>query len=149
MSDFRTIEIDFDVHRLIENERTGFAESANEALRRLLKLPPRVAAKSNKKPVNGHRSWSDEGVTLAHRTAIKMRYNGRLHEGEIVDGKWVVDGKTFDSPSGAASGVAITRSGKHTRLDGWIYWEAKQPGEDKWTRIAALRTGMVTLEDLA
>ena len=150
MSEFRTIEIDFDVHKLIENERTGFTESANDALRRLLKLPPRAAAKATKKAVNGLRSWADEGVTLAHGTAIKMRYNGRLYEGEIVDGKWVVDGKTFDSPSGAASGVAITKKGKHTRLDGWIYWEAKQPGEDKWKRIAALRTSTstVTLEEL-
>ncbi|MEJ1969542.1 MAG: hypothetical protein WDN03_13055 [Rhizomicrobium sp.] len=148
MSEFRTIEIDFDVHKLIENERTGFTESANDALRRLLKLPPRAAAKPGKKAVNGHRSWSDEGVTLAHGTALRMRYNGRLHEGEIVDGKWIVDGKTFDSPSGAASGVAITKSGKHTRLDGWIYWEAKQPGEDNWARITSLRTGAVTLEDL-
>ncbi len=58
------------------------------------------------------------------------------------------DGKSFDSPSGAASGVAITKSGKHTRLDGWIYWEAKQPGEDAWTRIATLRTGTLAIEDL-
>lgn len=148
MSEFRTIEIDFDVHKLIENERTGFTESANDALRRLLKLPPRASAKPGKKAVSGHRSWSDEGVTLAHGTSLRMRYNGRLHEGEIVDGKWIVDGKTFDSPSGAASGVAITKSGKHTRLDGWIYWEAKQPGEDKWMRITSLRTGTVTLEVL-
>lgn len=147
MAEFRTIEIDFDVHKLIENERTGFAESANDALRRLLKLRPRTA-KPNKSPVSGRRSWSDEGVTLAHGTSIKMSYNGRLHEGEIVDGKWVVGGKTFDSPSGAASGVAITKRGKHTRLDGWIYWEAKRPGENRWARISSLRTGTVTLEQL-
>lgn len=150
MPEFRTIEIDFDVHKLIENERTNFTESANDALRRLLKLPPNSVAKPSKKTVNSHRSWADEGVTLAHGTALRMRYNGRLHEGEIVDGKWVVDGKAFDSPSGAASGVAITKSGNRTRLDGWIYWEAKLPGEDKWVRIASLRTrtNTVTLEDL-
>ncbi len=113
-----------------------------------LKLPAERAYKPMKMAANGHRSWSDEGVTLTHGTPIRMRYNGRLHEGEIVDGKWIVDGKTFDSPSGAASGVAITKSGKHTRLDGWVYWEAKLPGEDKWTHILSLRTSTVTLEDL-
>jgi hypothetical protein len=41
-----------------------------------------------------------------------MSYNGRQYAGEIVDGKWVIEGKTFDSPSGAASGVALTKSGK-------------------------------------
>jgi hypothetical protein len=87
----------------------------------------------------GGRSWSGEGVTLPHGTILKMRYNGRQHEGEIVDGKWIIDGKTFDSPSGAASGVAITKSGKKTRLDGWTYWEAKVPGDTSWTPISSLR----------
>jgi len=140
MSEYRTIEIDFDVHKLIENERTGFAENANDALRRLLELPAKAASNPAKEAANGHRrAWSGEGVTLAHRTAVRMRYNGRLYEGMIGDGKWIVEGKTFDSPSGAASGVAVTKRGKQTRLDGWIYWEVRQPGEDDWKRITTLR----------
>ena len=139
MTEFRSIEIDFDIHKLIEGERANFRESANDALRRLLKLPPKTAIKPASK-ANGHRPWSDEGVTLAHGTAIRMLYNRRLYEGgEIVDGKWVIGGKTFDSPSGAASGIAVTKKGKHTRLDGWNYWQAKQPGEGDWTLISSLR----------
>jgi hypothetical protein len=147
MSDFRTIEIDFDVHKMLENERTSFAESANDTLRRLLKLPLRTPTVVGTGAVK-YRSWSDEGVTLAHGTALKMRYNRQSYDGAIVDGKWVVGGKSFDSPSGAASGTAITKSGKHTRLDGWNYWEAKQPGEEKWTRISALKTSNATFEKL-
>jgi hypothetical protein len=51
-------------------------------------------------------------VSLVHGTRFRMSYNGRQYAGEIVDGKWVIEGKTFDSPSGAASGVALTKSGK-------------------------------------
>src|SRR5260370_41587744 len=115
MTEFRTIEIDFDIHKLIEGERKSFAEAPNDALRRLLPLPARLPAKSPKKTDNQWRSWSGEGVTLPHGTMLKMRYSGRQHEGEIVDGKWIIDGKTFDSPSGAASGAAITKGGKRTR----------------------------------
>jgi len=113
------------------------------------KLPPRTASAVGAE-TTARRSWSDEGVTLAHGTALRMRYNRQSYEGAIVDGKWIVEGKLFDSPSGAASGVAITKGGNHTRLDGWIYWEVKQPGEDKWTRISALRIGRskLTLEEL-
>ncbi|HWA70631.1 MAG TPA: hypothetical protein VG821_12455 [Rhizomicrobium sp.] len=139
MTEFRAIEIDFDIHKLIEGERSSFAESPNEALRRLLKLPTKVAPKAVNKANDNRRSWSDEGISLPHGTAIRMEYNKRPYAGEIVDGRWVVDGKIFDSPSGAASGIAITKNGKKTRLDGWMYWEVKQPGESQWTRISFLR----------
>lgn len=41
-----------------------------------------------------------------------MRYNGRLYEGKIVDGKWVIEGQTFDSPSDAASGTEVTKNSR-------------------------------------
>jgi len=131
------IEIDFDVHKLVETERRSFAETPNDALRRLLGLSHRV--KPLEKTGKGMRSWSGEGVTLPHGTSLKMSYNGRQHEGKIVDGKWYVDGKTCDSPSGAASGVALTKGGKRTRLDGWIYWQVRVPGDASWTPIGVLR----------
>jgi len=140
MSDFRTIDIDFDIHKLIEAERRSFDERPNDALRRLLKLPSKTPA-SGPRPIGSSagRSWFGEGVTLVHGTHVRMRYNGRLYEGEIVDGKWVIEGKIFDSPSGAASGIAVTKRGKKTRLDGWIYWEIQAPGDTGWTPIAAIR----------
>jgi hypothetical protein len=45
----------------------------------------------------------------------------------------------FDTPSGAASGVAITGRGKRTRLNGWDLWEVQRPGEAEWQLIGALR----------
>ncbi len=140
MTELRTIEIDFDIHKLVEAERKGFSEPPYLALRRLLKLPPvspHIPMLSA--AVNARRPWSGDGVTLEHGTALRMRYNGRQHSGEIIDGKWSVDGQIFDSPSGAASGVAITKKGHSTRLDGWIYWEIRRPGEMSWTPIGTLR----------
>jgi hypothetical protein len=134
-----TIEIDFDVYKLIEAERQSFDEPRIAALRRLLKLPAKQAAEPLNDGISAGRSWSGEGVTLVHGTRLRMRYNGRQYEGEIVDGKWVIEGKTFDSPSGAASGIAITKSGNTTRLDGWIYWEVQAPSDTGWTPIKTLR----------
>jgi hypothetical protein len=141
MAHFRAIDIDFDVHRCIENERRGFHESPNDALRRLLKLgepkPAPVTVSSTSPP--RQKSWSDRGVTLPHGTAIRMTYDDRVYEGQIVNGAWVVGNQTFDSPSGAASGVAVTKKGKLTRLNGWIYWQVKLPGNDSWTSLENLR----------
>jgi len=136
---FATIEIDFEVYKLIEAERRSFDESRNEALRRRLGLPPSAGLDPSREAPSEGRSWTGEGVTLPHGSKLRMRYNGRTHEGQIVDGKWIIEGKSFDSPSGAASGIAFTKRGERTRLDGWIYWEAQRAGDTEWTRIAELR----------
>ena len=137
---FRTIEIDFDVHKTIENARRGFYESPNGALRRLLKLPePDPSPRTADATPRAKRPWRDHGVDLPHGTAIRMEYNRRIHEGRIVDGEWVVEGRRFDLPSGAASGVAATKKGKSPRLVGWKYWRVKRLGEDHWTLLDDLR----------
>lgn len=147
MTHFRTIEIDFEVHKMIENERRGFEESPNGALRRLLSLPGTDASKTRITAATPHtmRDWSDQGVVLPHGSTIRMEYNRRIYEGEIVDGEWVIDGRKFASPSGAASGVGLTKKGKTTRLDGWNLWYAKLPGEDHWTLLDRLRLKPTTV----
>jgi hypothetical protein len=158
MTEFRTIEIDFDIHKLIEGERRSFSESPNAVLRRLLKLsetssdpaattsPTQDATSTTfTSPTSGAvsdriaRSWSSNGVILPHGTQLKMEYNRRTYVGEVRDGFWHVQGKQFSSPSSAASGVALTKDGKLTSLDGWIYWHVKRPGDITWTAINQLR----------
>ena len=155
--DLRTIQIDFDVHKKIESERQSFSEQPNDVLRRLLGLAPpqhssETAAQqnppsSNRKPM----PWLDDesNVVLPHGTKLRMTYNKRQHLGVISNGKWLVEGKEFDSPSGAAGGVALTKKGQKTKLDGWIYWEVKLPNKEEWKPISSLRpVTEVTLKDL-
>ena len=147
MSDFQTIEIDFDVHKKIEAERKGFSDSPNDALRRLLDLGealkplPQTSAQTN-----SGRAWQGKTVSLPHGTKVRMRYNGTQYKGLIDDGQWLVEEERYGSPSAAASGVAITKSGNKTSLDGWIYWEAMKPGESRWTAIKQLKRP-ISLED--
>ncbi len=126
MEQYRNIEIDFDVHKLIEKERRSFDDPPNAALRRLLKLPE----KKNDRQSSG-RAWSSEGAVLPHGTRVRMSYSQKLIEGEIVDGAWVCDGRVFDSPSSAASAMALTKDGQTTSLNGWNYWQAKLPNFGK------------------
>lgn len=159
MEKFRTIEIDFDVHKLIETERYSFDERPNDVLRRLLKIP-NAATRSvsgqigrpagiSTRTISG-KQWSDEGAVLPHGTLLRMTYSGRDYEGQVVNGKWVINGQSFDSPSGAASGIAITRKGTKTKLDGWNYWYVKRPDDAGWVALSSLRarSNVLTLEDL-
>jgi hypothetical protein len=158
MGTYRSIDVDFDVHKLIELERNSFEESPNEALRRLLKLPPSplpalepippLPAPSGNgstasvllraTPTAGSRPWIDSGVSLPSGTLLRMEYGGETFEGRITDGEWEVRGKMYDSPSGAACALATTRKGKKTSLNGWIYWHVKRPGDTQWTLIGDL-----------
>ncbi|MFQ8429932.1 hypothetical protein [Amaricoccus sp. W119] len=139
----RTIEIDFDIHQMIELERKNFDEPENSALRRLLKLPnaksepPKSVAASELSSAN--RSWSRSGVELPHGTEVKMEYNGQAFQGVIEDGAWLVDGLKTRSPSDAAGSAARTKNGGRPSLNGWIYWEVKRPGDSRWRKLKSLK----------
>lgn len=129
----RSIDIDFDIHKLIEAERSSFEETPNDVLRRLLNL--QTSATQPPRLVQAGKSWHGYGVTLPHSTKLRMSYNGNDYSGQIDDGQWIVEGKRFSSPSGAASGVARTKKGTLTRLDGWQYWEVQMPESAQWMRL--------------
>lgn len=134
MPETRTIKIDLDVHKLIEGERGGFSETPNDVLRRLLGIDPPPG------PGSGGRPWSSHGVTLPHGTRLRMIHRGREYTGVVDDGRWLVEGERFDSPTGA-TGVATKRDGSPAHVDGWNYWRAMRPGERGWVVLDRLRKG--------
>jgi hypothetical protein len=147
MSATRSIEIDFDVHKLIEQERVSFSDTPNETLRRLLGIETLVSDKPKNTPAQhivetksmSFKSWQDAGVVLPHGTELRMEYRGKSYFGEIDNGLWVVEGTKFDSPSPAAMAVARTKEGKVPSVNGWKYWEARMPQSNRWVNIKSLR----------
>lgn len=138
MAEFRSVDIDFDVHKRIELARESFSETPNAVLRRLLGLDISTAL-PREVGSEAMRAWSGKGVMLPHGTRVRMDYNGRTHEGEILDGWWLVEGDRFSSPSAAAGGVARTKDGQRTNLDGWLYWWVLTPGKKAWAKLSEMR----------
>ena len=134
-----TIEIDFDIHKLIEAERRSFSEKPLFALRRLLDLPELDEDKDDEEEENFEigRSWYREKVDIPHGSKARMKYDyGRqVYEGRFLDGKIVVGDQRFASLSAAASALAVTKYGSKTRLNGWVYWEVQKPGSSKWEKL--------------
>lgn len=139
MTEMRTIEIDFDIHKLIENARTSFAETPNAVLRRLLGLGAQLEAPAAFAGASQSGAWTGKGVTLPAGTELRMEYRGREHRGVIDNAAWIIDGQRFKSPSAAAGGVAVTKGGGRPSLDGWKYWQVRRPGDDRWISLATLR----------
>jgi hypothetical protein len=100
--------------------------------------------RTGERPARPARAARVKAITL-----LRMDYNRRTHEGQAVDGRWLVEGNLYDSPSGAAVGVARTKKGLPTNLDGWVYWYVKRPGSNEWVLIETLREqGRPSLEEL-
>src|SRR5262245_46839664 len=88
MAEYRSIEIDFDVHKRIEIARRSFKETDNEVLRRLLEIETKAAPVSLAR-ARIEQPWSGKGVTLPHGTQVRMKYRGRVYVGMIDNGAWL------------------------------------------------------------
>jgi hypothetical protein len=83
----------------------------------------------------------EDGVVIPHGAMARMEYQrgSQVYEGEFVNGALVVAGQSFATLSAAASGLAVTKDGKKTNLNGWNYWSVKLPGQTKWRPMLELR----------
>src|ERR1700730_18173728 len=142
----RSIDVDIDVHRHIEANRTSFGQTPNDILRALFGLPA-AASSSGRKSSAGEASagltaagdWSWEGVVLPAGTELRMTYNGRTHTGIVTGGAWQISGASYSSPSSAADALARSRDGRPGSLNGWSQWEVKKPGSNRWVVLDSLR----------
>lgn len=139
------IEIDFDIHKLIEAERQGFDEPPYLALRRLLGLPTKEPVGIVQEIEVGEGApFVEDGVTIPHGSFAKMEYQRgkQVYEGRFLNGKLVVNGQSFNALSAAASALAVTKKGSKTSLNGWLYWKAKFPNENRWRSLSDMRAAL-------
>ena len=139
--DLQRIDIDFDIHRKIENERRGFDEPPYMALRRLLGLPEKAVETPGDDSFREGVPFVEDGVSILHGSDARMRYlrGTQLYEGKFLDGMLVVGDKKYPTLSAAASDLARTKEGKKTSLNGWLYWEMRAPGTARWRMLKDLR----------
>ena len=126
-----TIEIDFDVFKEITLRRKSEATSPNDVIRELLKLePPQKEAVSDNL---SEKPWMAKGVVFPPGTKFRATHKGQVYYAIVENGALVHNNKKFSSPSAAA--VAITENS----VNGWVFWECKMPGEERWQIIKNLR----------
>jgi len=127
--------LDNDIMGLIREERTRPDEPDNNVLRRLLGLP------HDGNPWRWQRGrWYP--VCLPHGTKLRMTHNGHSYTAVVDQGSWLLEnGKRTRHPSTAFSLLAVVRGTADVRAggNGWLYWYAKVPREDCWTRLNKLR----------
>ena len=130
-----TIEIDFDVFKKLTGMRDKESTTYNDVLRRMLGLSTSKATFQPLEATSTLGSWTVKGVTFPVGTEFRASYKGATVLGRVEAGALMVNGKRFDSPSAAA--VAITGN----PVNGWVFWECKQPGKTSWQILKSLRKG--------
>jgi hypothetical protein len=141
----RMIEIDFQVHQMIELERQSFEDTPNAVLRRKYGLdaasaptePPKADSRApapvaGGSPFVGKGRSRDLNFTLPHGTELQMDYNTQHFDGKVDDGSLVFEGRRFSTPSEAADALCRTKSGRTTSLNGKKIIRVRVPGETKW-----------------
>src|SRR5258705_472266 len=124
----RSIQIGIEVHKAIEAERRSLTEPENLILMRLLKLKSQERAEPEL-PAATARSWIKDGVELPEATRLQVDYSGQHLDGVVRDGRWIVGGQAYLSPSMALIHNVTTREGRRTNLNGWNHWMVKRPGD--------------------
>jgi predicted CopG family antitoxin len=130
----RTIEVDFDVYKALLIRRPHEGVTENDVLRELLGLAKKGEPHAAHEAM-GEGDWVVKAVRFPAGTEFRARYRGELHLGRVLGGALVLNGKRYDTPSAAA--MAITNG---TPVNGWTFWECRQPGEAGWRKIKALRS---------
>lgn len=139
----RAVLVDFEIHQKILSAMQGFSETPNDVLHRLLDVPKKtVSEPAHSGPpsssLNSGRAWVSGAIILPHGTELTMTFHGKVFEGVIDNGRWLVDGIRHGSPSGAAGHIAETNGGQRF-INGWRYWSVKRPGDEDWTVLSLLK----------
>ena len=126
-----TIEIDFDVYKEITNRRETEDITPNDILRELFGLS-RSKSEGKIAQTDGT-PWVTKGVSFPEGTEFRGTHKGLRYNGIVKNGGLILNGEKYSSPSSAA--VSITKNA----VNGWIFWECKIPGQDRWQLIKNLR----------
>jgi hypothetical protein len=126
-----TIEIDFDVYKALTMRRASASVSYNDVLRDILHLKPSSGEVPKPQPAGA--AWMSKGISFPHGTEFRAQYKGQTYNGRVENGALVVSGKRYTSPSAAAMSITISP------VNGWTFWEARKPGQNRWLPIKALR----------
>ncbi len=129
-----TIEVDFDVYKLLTCRRKTEDMTYNDVLREMLNLPTPKREHGPSASVAESGDWVWKGVCFPAGTEFRATYRGRTYHAIVEGGQLVVGGERFTSPSKAAG--AITK----TSVNGWMFWECRLPGQSSWRIMNSLRS---------
>jgi predicted CopG family antitoxin len=135
-----TIELDFDVWKELTTLRISEEITYSDVIRDLLrKSRPSEETLVNTKTVKGglygrqERGSSKMHIYIPNGTEFRAKYKGKMYAGVVQQDVLVVNGNSYPTPSAAAHSIT------NTPHNGWIFWQCRLPGQNKWRTAQELR----------
>lgn len=127
----KSILIDIELYKFLEQNRTSFEEDYNAILKRLLlkDFSQKLTESIGVLPNGLH--W--KGIFFKDGLRLRGYYKGALLEAIIKKGKINYNGHEYTSPSAAAVGAT------GMNMSGWSFWEYFDEKKNKWISISKLK----------
>ncbi len=137
----KSIQIDIETFRLIEQYRNSFDEDYNDIIKRVLqsienydKIEVKQFSIVNERKGLTNHGLFWKGCLLVNGMKLRSHYKGALHTAEIVNGKILFNGKEYTSPSAAAVEAA-----EGVAINGWKFWEFLDEKNNIWQTLDSIR----------
>lgn len=127
----QSVEVDFEVYKLLTVRRATEHVTYNDVIRELLGIGGKQAPTAPN--TESASDWITKGVRFPEGTEFRAEYKGRQFKAVVEAGALLLNGKRFESPSSAA--MSITESA----TNGWVFWECRLPGHSSWKLMKSLR----------
>ncbi|MCZ6834247.1 MAG: DUF2924 domain-containing protein [Planctomycetota bacterium] len=122
------IDVDFAVWQALTVRRKDEDDTINNVLRRIMKLPTNKGVSSEEPEY-----FQCRGGAIPVGSMLRAKHHGKMQSAKVTEDGIVWNGKTYLSPSDAASHVTDYPT------NGWKWWEIQVPGEDQWKTLSNLR----------
>ncbi|MFZ3059595.1 MAG: DUF2924 domain-containing protein [Candidatus Methanoperedens sp.] len=143
------IDIDNEVWKELQKKAIPFEDTPNSVLRKLLGLEDTNKKNSTMKPDTEISNISEPFklptlistaqveppniIGLLEGKRLWKKFKGKDCFADVKNGKFIIDGKAFDSPSSAAMHIT------GTFVNGWMFWKYNDSNSNRWLPIDKLR----------
>jgi hypothetical protein len=136
MTNFKSIDIDIDVYKYIENNRNSFEEKENDILRRLFSLEEgdnNSHIDLSSAPKDPENDFVTNGVRFPAGSKLRMRYKGQEYSALIDRRKIIYNNTEYTSLSRVSCDIT------DTARNGWNDWDILFPNTTTWKPVWHLR----------
>lgn len=127
----KSIFIDIELFKFLEQNRQTFDEDYNDILKRL--LLKNTAKKETNKNVVSQNGLHWKGTFFKDGLKLRGFYKGMMLDAIVKNGKINYNGQEYTSPSAAAIGAT------GMNMSGWSFWEYFDEKKNKWILISDLK----------
>ena len=129
----KTIEVPDDLYKELEKRAIPFEDKEPaDVIRRIIDYPRIGSAETDESTCDNGSDLHCRGGMIHHGTRLRKTYKGHSFEAEVLNGKILLNGNSYLSPSEAANAAVCSVGPQSSSINGWIFWEFLDTTTRQW-----------------